>query len=521
MEEIVQQLKEQFASFGPNLLAGLAVLVLGWLVAIVGSFVTRRLLGKTSVDNKIAAWMTEPGSQAPLRVEALAGKAVFYLIMLLTLGAFFTTVKLTAVTEPLNALVKPFVDYLPRLVGAGLLLLVAWVLATVLKKVIGGALRASQIDEKLGGAKAEGAKPLALSDTFAEAVYWLVFLLFLPPILGALDLQALLQPVMTLFNKVFAFLPNLISAAAIGVVGWFIARIVQRVAQSLLASVGVDRLSEKWGLAASLGKLTLSGALGRVAYFVTLVPVLIAALGALQLDAVTQPARDMLAKILGALPNIVGATVVILLAVIVGKVVSGLVSNLLAGLGFNNVLVTLGLAKQPAQGRQSPAAIAGMLLMALIIALASVTAADMLEFPGVGVLIQDFIAFAGHILMGVLIFGLGLLLAQIVARAIRTSDSPNARLLALAARVVILALVGAMALRQTGLANDIVNLAFGLTLGAAAVAFALAFGLGGREIAGNTLEEWRARHKGEGFLRFHNEQAQSRDDKATEGQRAA
>ena len=49
-----------------------------------------------------------------------------------------------------------------------------------------------------------------------------------------------------------------------------------------------------------------------------------------------------------------------------------------------------------------------------------------------------------------------------------------------------------MALRQTGLADDIVNLAFGLTLGAAAVAFALAFGLGGRDVAERTLEDWRA-----------------------------
>jgi hypothetical protein len=61
--------------------------------------------------------------------------------------------------------------------------------------------------------------------------------------------------------------------------------------------------------------------------------------------------------------------------------------------------------------------------------------------------------------------------------------------------VVILALAGAMALRQAGLADDIVNLAFGLTLGAAAVAFALAFGLGGRDMAGRTLEEWRTQKK--------------------------
>lgn len=67
------------------------------------------------------------------------------------------------------------------------------------------------------------------------------------------------------------------------------------------------------------------------------------------------------------------------------------------------------------------------------------------------------------------------------AKAIRSrSDSPNAKLLALAGRVSILVLAGAMALRQMGLANEIVNLGFGLLLGGIAVAVALAFGLGGR-----------------------------------------
>lgn len=491
MNEMWEQLKEQFAAFGPNLLAGFAVLVLGGIAAFAASFVVRKLLGKTSVDNKIAGWMAGGDTKAPIQIEKWAGKAVFYLVMLIVLIAFFATIRLPVVTEPLQGLAQPFLDYLPKLVGAGVLALVAWVLATVLKKIVSGGLKRSKLDEKLGNAATDDAKPMALSDTFAEAVYWLVFLFFLPPILQALDMQSLLEPVTTLFNKVFAFLPNIISAAAIAVVGWFIARIVQRVIQSLLASAGMDRLSEKWGLAASLGKQKLSGVVGLVVYFLILVPVIIAALGALQLDAVTKPASDMLAKIMGAMPNIFGALTVVLLAVVIGKVVSGIITNILAGLGFNNVLVTLGLAKHVPQGKQTPSAWVGMVALTLIVLLASVTACDMLELPTVGVLIQDFIKFAGHILVGTAIFGLGLLLAQIIAKGIKSSDSAYAPRLSMVARVVILALAGAMALRQTGLADDIVNLAFGLTLGAAAVAFALAFGLGGRDVASRTLEGWR------------------------------
>lgn len=76
------------------------------------------------------------------------------------------------------------------------------------------------------------------------------------------------------------------------------------------------------------------------------------------------------------------------------------------------------------------------------------------------------------------------------AQTIQASRAAQARLLALAARVAVLVLAGAMALRQMGLANEIVNLAFGLLLGAIAVASALAFGLGGREIAARELQNW-------------------------------
>ncbi|MGA6993155.1 MAG: hypothetical protein WBX50_04575 [Candidatus Deferrimicrobiaceae bacterium] len=51
-------------------------------------------------------------------------------------------------------------------------------------------------------------------------------------------------------------------------------------------------------------------------------------------------------------------------------------------------------------------------------------------------------------------------------------------------------LAGAMALRQMGLANEIIYIAFGMLLGAVAIAVAIAFGIGGRDIAAAELEKW-------------------------------
>ena len=86
-------------------------------------------------------------------------------------------------------------------------------------------------------------------------------------------------------------------------------------------------LAPEHGLAASLGKQKLSGVLSLVLYFVILVPVMIIALSALQLDAITKPASEMLGKIMSSLPSITGAAIVLLLAVVIGKVVSGIVTT--------------------------------------------------------------------------------------------------------------------------------------------------------------------------------------------------
>ena len=105
-------------------------------------------------------------------------------------------------------------------------------------------------------------------------------------------------------------------------------------------------------------------------------------------------------------------------------------------------------------------------------------------------LVTSFTAFAGQVVLGLIVFAIGLFLANLAAKTIKASGAQQAGLLALAARVSILALSGAMALREMGLANEIINLAFGLLLGAVAVAAALAFGLGGRETASRELEAW-------------------------------
>jgi hypothetical protein len=511
MDTVVSESTRIIGTFLPNVIGALLILIVGWLVAMVVSAVVKGLLGRTDLDNRIARSMGAEG----LAVENTIGSVVFWLIMLFVLVAFFQALNLAIVSEPLNQLLTQVTAFLPRLVSAAVLLLVAWVVATVLKRLVTGALGGIGIDRRLGNmvdqdqrspqASTAAAEPTAqpgerreampggvsLSQTLGEVVYWLVFLLFLPAILSTLALEGILEPVQTMLNQVLGFVPNLFAAALILLIGWFVARIVQRIVTGLLAAVGVDRLGDRVGLSQVMGGQTLSGLLGLVVYVFILLPVLISALDALRIEAISRPATNMLNTILTAIPNIFAAAVVLLIAYVVGRLVSGLVSNLLAGIGFNTLPARLGLGGGSATvGERTPSDLVGALIMVAIMLFATIEAVRLLGFGVLADLLAEFTTLFGQIIMGLIIFGVGLYFANLAYRIVRESDVARGELLPQAARIAIIALSAAMALRQMGLANEIVSLAFGLVLGAVAVAVAIAFGLGGREIAARELQGW-------------------------------
>lgn len=490
LQNIWEQIVQLSASYVPNLLAALSVLVLGWIVALILAAIVRGAMRRTKLDNRLADWMTRDGADR-IDIERVMGKVVFYLAMVLVLVAFFEVLNLTVVTEPLNALLSEVGAFAPRILAAAALLLFAWIVATILRKVVSVALRAIDVDRRIGaqaGVAEEEALPL--SSTLADAIYWLVFLLFLPAVLGALNIEGLLEPVRGIVDEVLGFLPNLFAAGVVLAAGWFVARLVQRIVTNLLAASGIDAFGERIGLGPSLGTRNLSGLVGLIAYVFILVPVIVAALEALEMDAVTVPAADMLSRFLDAVPLLFAAALLLTVAYFVARLVADLATNVLASAGFDKVMAHIGLGQLEEPVGRRPSKIVGTLIVVAVMLFASIEAAGLLGFDALAGLLSSFAYFVGDVVLGLVVFGIGLYLARLAAEAISASGMAQAGTLAGAARVAIVILAGAMALRQMGVAEDIVNLAFGLLLGAVAVAAALAFGLGARDVAGRHVERW-------------------------------
>ena len=159
-------------------------------------------------------------------------------------------------------------------------MVVAWLVATVLKAVVVRVLSATGLDKRLGD-QAGAETPPPVSTAIGEAVYWLVWLLFLPIILGVLGFAGLLAPVQNMINGLLAFLPNLLAAVVI-----VHRRPLRRAHPAAGRRFGAARLrrgcAERrgWACRRFLGKSNLSGLLGYVVYVIA-IPVVIAALNAL------------------------------------------------------------------------------------------------------------------------------------------------------------------------------------------------------------------------------------------------
>lgn len=383
---------------------------------------------------------------------------------------------------PLAAEVGPG---LTNLLIALLILGIGYVFAKLMERLVAALLNRTNLDNRL--ARSMGSTPTqepSVEQAIARLVFYLIMLFVLLAVFQRLNWGFITDPLNLLVTRIVDFLPNLIAAAVILAVGYLLARVLRGLVTNIAAGLGAERLGRRLGLNLSLSRL-----IGTVVYALILIPAIIAALNALDIDAISQPAAAMLQTFLDAIPRIFGAALLLVITYFVGRVIADIVRDLLAGLGFDGWVARLGLYNEAtAVTKRTPSQTAGLLVLVAIMLFAAMEAANLLGFDILAALLAQVIAFAGRLVLALAILALGIYLANLARNVILNSGNRNAGLLAQVARWAILIFAGAIALRQLGVADTIINLAFGLLLGAIAVAAALAFGLGSRELAGREAE---------------------------------
>ena len=333
--------------------------------------------------------------------------------------------------------------------------------------------------------------------------YWLVWLVGLIAALQPLGLSGVLTPVTSMTNEVFAFLPRLLGAGLFFFAGLILARIVRHIIEAALGALNLERLAGRAGLklgdspvavdaegvaseGAAPARSSIARAVGVTASATIIIFAAIGALQILQISAISDPATNMLNGIAIAIPNVLAALVWLALAFIIGRWAKSLVETVLPSLGFDNAVRALGIMPT----NTVPSRVVGTIAMLAAIIVGIMEAARQVGGDSTAAMLFQITELGGKVIFGTVIIVVGIFLARILAGLVgsSTGEAGYAQTIVKYAIVVLFTAIG---LTFMGLANEIVMMAFGLILGAAAVATAIAFGLGGRDFAARLLDQWQ------------------------------
>jgi len=387
----------------------------------------------------------------------------------------------------------------PKVLIALLILLATWIVARAVKWALQKAVsRTPALQKHTPGNQHETVGHQL--GTIAKLIIWLVGIMAALTYLGVGEI---LEPINELTLGIFEFLPRLIGAGLIFFIGWILARILQRLVETALAAVNVDGLLARIGIGETAGtvrtdpeavppgaapgatRASVAKAAGIVVFALVIIPAAIAAINVLGIEAISVPATHMLDQMLAAIPRILTAALWLGIAFIAARFIKTVIEGILPPTGFDNAVRSTGVL--PAAS--SPSRIVANIAFIAVMLAAAIEAAKQLGGGTVAIFLAQITELGGKVIFGTLIIVTGIFLARIIARLVGSSTGEDSYAQTLV-RFAIIALFTAIGLTFMGLADQIVILAFGLILGSAAIAVALAFGLGGRDAAARLLDRY-------------------------------
>jgi hypothetical protein len=473
----------------PTLLFALLILLAGWLIAKSIGKSVEALLKRTRFDDKLFANI---GSKK-YSSEIIIGKIVYYILLVVVWIIFFNMLNLSFIATPLVEMLTLITAAIPNFLKAALILLFAWGAASLIRMLFKKGASLVHLERRLVQWKMAISQSEAVNkvNSIAKALFYFVLLLFLPGVLGALQIEGVSEPFAETLSTLLAFIPKLFAAVLIVFVGWLIAKIVRDILTNFLNSIGTEKLGQRLGIVKVSDRTSLSSIIGNIAFILILIPTIITALEKLELKGISDPAIGMLQDVVSVIPNIAVAVVLVLVGIWLGKWVEKVVSQMLWRLKIDNVFTHMGLGSlKPEQSSYTLSQIIGLLAKIVVILLFTVEALQIVQLEFLVVLGTGVISYLPMLFASLIILGIGLYLGNLVQRILQNIlKNSYSRTLAAVAKYAIFTITIFMALDQLGVAHSIVNAAFILLLGGLALAFGLAFGLGGKDFASKYLRK--------------------------------
>lgn len=228
----------------PNLVAGLVLTVVAWLLATIVRTGVSKVLQMTTLDEKLSA----AAGMAPM--SASVGNVLFWLIMLLFLPSILGAFQLLGTLGPVQEMLSTALNMLPNILAAAVIGFVGYVVARVLRGLVTNLLVASGADSLTQKAGIE--ESIKLSRLAGTLVFVLVLVPSLIAALDALRIEAISHPATLMLGRILDAVPHIIAAAMILLITWYVARFAASLVQRLLSAAGFDTLPQRLGVAHAL-----------------------------------------------------------------------------------------------------------------------------------------------------------------------------------------------------------------------------------------------------------------------------
>jgi hypothetical protein len=425
-----------------------------------------------------------------------------------------------------------------KVLAAVVVLIITAILASVLKKA------AVKLAQKVPALRRTGQDGASLGNALGTILSMVIWLLGLVIVLGIFQLNQVLTPVTTMLEQGLGFLPNIIGAVFVFVIGLVIAKIVRALITTALNTVDFGRLL---GTAQSGIQRATGGAMGdqqraggeqaaaqhpdaqqtapvgtqapqdqtrptqqqrppqphpqnapqqqgrgrpagtgsnipeiiaSVVFALIMIVVSIASLQILGIASISDPAEQMLTTVFTAIPNIIAAVALLGIGVLIARFVTGLFRPILESTGIDEWLQKNEVISEDSSATPT---ILRIVEIAVVLFFA-VMAAQVLGFPQITSILSQILDLGGSVLFGAVIIAAGFFLASVVSKLVSGTASTIIKW-------AIIILFAAMGLKSMGVADSIIEMAFGALVIGLAAAAVLAFGLGGRDAAARTLDK--------------------------------
>ncbi|MEM7663282.1 MAG: mechanosensitive ion channel [Pseudomonadota bacterium] len=387
-----------------------------------------------------------------------------------------------------NNLIQYAEAYGPRILIAFLIIIVTILVARIARAILARGIDKTGLGKRANSVAEPGQKTLGYN--LGTAAYWIVMLIGLVQALTVLGMNTVVDPLNNMLDDILGYLPRVIGAALVFGIFMIVATVVRQASKSVL--VFADPLPAKFNL--SEGNVNLSGIVSAIVYGLIALIGTIAALEVLDIAAISEPAMALLHDIVGAIPNILIAGIILTLFVMIARFVSDLARKTLPGFGIDEAVAELGILKGADRGMNATGLIASAASF-FIILLGLIQALGALQFEPLSEALNVVLEMGAQIAFGVLIIFAGVFLARMITGLMASAGSGATDLAASLVKWVIIGLAIILGISRMGLdptgGEFILNVAQYLVIGAAA-AGAIAFGWGGRDWAAAQLEKFRA-----------------------------